>query len=501
MQVVPLFGAGVYGKSAVVTRQRRVNCYYEPRPDGDKAKVVIYGTPCLVLVFNLTLPNQIPSNTPLRALLCANETALYAVQYSTFLSLGSAGQVNFSAQINSIAGLVSMAPNPNGSQIMLVDGTGGWVYQPTPNTLTALTSAGTGWFVPGAKTVTQVGGYFVAELPGTNQFGVSNVNDATTGSALSFGAIAAFPDICIGVDNVIGNLVAFGNTHLEFWQPVGFPPPANPFAPVQSATTQIGLAAVFSRAHAGDTLLFLGKTPQGTKRIFRIDGYAVAPVSEEIDWIINQPGFVVTDATALTYQRDKHPFYQLTFPTMKRSFLYDLSTGICGETQSGLSTGAFVRHQGNLSAYYGAVNNGDTLVTDYQNGNVYRLDDATYADNGVPVLREVITKHQVKGFSRFRIPQLYLDMETGVGLTGVASGNVPQGVNPQVSVECSKDNGRTWLAPRLYSLGPQGNYRVRLKLRRFGQSTVFTFRIRMTDPVKFVITEGATTTKQGRGGR
>ena len=37
---------------------------------------------------------------------------------------------------------------------------------------------------------------------------------------------------------------------------------------------------------------------------------------------------MVADATALTYQRDKHPFYQLTFPTMNRSFLFDASTGI-----------------------------------------------------------------------------------------------------------------------------------------------------------------------------
>lgn len=494
MQVVPLFGSGVYGKSAVVTRQRRVNCYYEPRPDGDKAKVVIYGTPCLLLVFNISQP----SNLPLRALLCANETALYAVQYNHFLSLGSAGQVFFTGNINTIAGLCSLSPNPNGSQIMLVDGVGGWLYQPGAGTFVALTSAGTGWFVPGAKTVTNVGGYFVCELPGTNQFGVSNLNDATTGSALSFGAIAAFPDICIAVDNVAGNLVGFGNVHTEFWQPVGTPPPANPFAPIQSATVQVGLAAIFSRSHVGDNLMFLGKTPQGTKRVYQISGYAVAAVSEEIDWIINQPGFVVTDATALTYQRDKHPFYQLTFPTMGRSFLFDASTGIWNETQTGLTTAGPIRHQGNLSSYYGGLNNGDTLVTDYASGNVYRMDDATYTDNGVPVLREIVTKCQVKGFNRFRIPQLFLDMETGVGL----SANDPvQGANPQISIECSKDNGRTWLAPRLIGLGRDGQYLVKIKARRFGQARFFHFRFRMTDPVKFVITDGALLTKMGKGGR
>lgn len=491
MQPVPLFGSGVYGKSAVVTRQRRVNCYYEMRPDGDKTKVVVYGTPGLVPLFNL----QQPANLPLRALLCANETALYALQYNNFLSLGPAGQVFFSGPINTIAGLASLAVNPSGSQVMLVDGVGGWLYQPGAGTFVALTSAGTGWFVPGAQTVTSVGGYFVAELPGTNQFGVSNVNDATTGSALSFGAISAFPDLCIAVDNLGGNLLGFGNTHLEFWQPVGTPPPANPFAPIQSATIQWGLAAVFSRAHIDNALVFLGKTTAGTKRVCRIDGYVVTPISEEIDYIINQPGFVTADATALAYQRDKHPFYQITFPTMGRSFLFDLSTGIPGEVQSGLSTGPFVRHQGNLSAYYGGVGSGDTLITDFANGNVYRMDDNTYTDNGLPVLREVITKHSTKGFNKFRVPLIYLDMETGVGLSGTG-----QGSNPMVSIECSKDNGRTWLSPRFIPLGQLGAYITRVVARRYGQARVFTFRIRMTDAVKFVIVDGAMQTKMKKGG-
>lgn len=492
MNVVPLFGAGVYGKSAVVTRQRRVNCYYEPRPDGDKAKVVIYGTPGLVLVFNITQP----TNLPLRAMLCANETGLYILQGNRFMSIGPAGNVFAQATLHTIAGLASMAPSPNGSQIVIVDGVDGWLFRPAIPSMSALDAVP--WFVPGALTVTNVGGYFACELPGTNQFGVSNINDASTGSALSFGAIAAFPDICIAVDNVAGNLVPFGNVHLEFWQPVGTPPPANPFAPIQSATVQVGLAAIFSRAHVGDKLMFLGKTPQGTKRVYQIDGYAVSPVSEEIDWIINQPGFVVSDAVALTYQRDKHPFYQITFPSMNRSFLFDVSTGIWGEAQSGLSTGPFVRHVGNLSSYYGGINNGDTLVTDWANGNVYRLQDNTYADNGVPVLREVITKHQVKGFNRFRVPQLFLDMETGVGISGA---DPTQGVNPQISIECSKDGGRTWLAARLLPLGRLGQYQVKVKSRRFGQSRSFTFRIRMTDPVKFVITDGALLTKMGKAGR
>lgn len=483
MQPVPLFGSGVYGKSAVVTRQRRVNCYYENRADGDKAKVVVYGTPGLVLMFTT-------GSLPIRGIISVNESTLYAVIYNQFGMLtppatpGGAALFTVLGTINTLGGFVSMAASPNASQIVIVDGTGGWVYQPLVPSFTALPNT---WFVAGAQTVTNVAGYFVCDQPGGPNFGVSNINDATTGNGLSTGAAAAYPDFLEAVDSLAGNLINFSQQHLEFWQNVGAPPPGQPFQLIQSSPLKIGLPAVFARTHIDNTLVFLGETEAGTRRVYRIDGFNVTPISEEIDWIINQAGFVYADATMLSYQRDKHPFAQLTFPTMSRSFLFDLSTNIPSEVQTGLSVTTYERHQGSLSSYY----NGDTIITDWANGNVYRMDDQTYTDNGGVVLREVITKHHIKGFNRFRVPQLYLDMETGVGVSTGDALNPVAGQKPVVSIECSKDNGRTWLQARLIPLGARGAYMARVNARRFGQGRVFTWRIRMTEPVKFVITDGA----------
>lgn len=495
MRPFPLFGSGIYGKSMVVTRQRRVNCYYENRKDGDKAKVVIYGTPGLLPAFTVGSP----LNTAVRAILGPTNNSLFVATYNQFQSLsppavaGGAATVNFTGTIGTIAGLASLAANPSVSQILLVDGSSGWVFNTAAQTLTQL-GVGAAWFTPGSVTCTNVGGYFVTEIFGTGQFAVSNINDATTGFALSIATAAAFPDIMVAVDQLNGNLILFAQQHLEFWQPVGTPPPAQPFQLIQSSPIKWGLAAPFARGHIDNALFFLGVTEGGTRRVCRIDGYTVTPVSDDIDYIINQPGFIYSDAVGLTYQRDVHGFFQLTFPTMGRSFLYDCSTGIMGETQSGLSTGAPVRHAANLSCYY----NGDTLLTDAVNSTVYRMSDTTFTDNGQPVLREVITKTATRGYNRFRVPQLYLEMETGVG---VPNGSNPansfpvQGQYPQVSIECSKDNGRTWLQARLIPLGAQGQYVTRVNARRFGQARRFTWRIRMTDPVKFVIVDGAIQTK------
>jgi hypothetical protein len=55
----------------------------------------------------------------------------------------------------------------------------------------------------------------------------------------------------------------------------------------------------------------------------------------------------------------------------------------------------------------------------------------------------------------------------------------------------SKDNGRTWSGERWTKLGKMGEYMTRVIWRRFGSTRDAVFKIRMTDPVKFVITDGA----------
>ena len=103
MQVVPAFGNGIYGASATVTRQRRLNVYFENRQDGDKAQVACFGTPGLVLQFTLS--------TFLRGIL-GTQSALYAVTGSTFYSLSSAGATLYSTSIGTSVGNVVMAFSP-----------------------------------------------------------------------------------------------------------------------------------------------------------------------------------------------------------------------------------------------------------------------------------------------------------------------------------------------------------------------------------------------------
>lgn len=429
--------------------------------------MAIYGTPGLALQFSLSTA----FTTPPRALL-GTQTTLYAVVYNQFLALGALGAPLGAGTINTFSGLVSLAGSP--TQIVITDGNAGYLWTVATNTLTTIAA----FPAIGALTCTFVSGFFVAEQPGTQLFWVSNNNDGSTWNALAFASASIYSDTILAVDNLLGVLVIFSQQHMEFWSNQGLSP--EPFVPLISAANEYGLAAIFSRAHVDQTIIFLAVTRTGAVQAIQIVGYNVNEISDaDIESIWNSFS-TVADAVGLSYEQDTHKFYQLTFPTANRSFLFDCSSRLWSEVQTGASVTP-TRHRGHLSTYYA----GNTLVSDYANTRFYNFSPTQYTDNQETIIREVVTRHILSQFNRVRISLLYLDMETGVGLQ---SG---QGVNPQIMLSSSKDNGRTWSAERWVSLGAVGTYLTRVIWRRFGSARDYVFKIRMSDPVKFVITQGA----------
>lgn len=476
---IALFGEGINSRSPVVTRQRRLNCYLEVRKDQEKSSIVLYGTPGLRLAFNAATP----LNNPMRGMI-GNDTALYVVVGNQVKSLSAAGSTLTSGTIGTSVGLVGMALNP--TQLMVVDGSQGYVFSPSTGSVTLPSGA----FPNGANTVAYCNGFFAAEQPGTNQFFVSNFNDGTMWSGLSFAAAVQAIDGIMAVDTLGGLLIPMSSGHVEFWQNLGLT--QEPFQYIQNSAAMIGLEAINSRVHCGDDLLFLAhkgggsfQNSAGSFHIARIRGYRVEIVSnDDVDDILQTMARTSTiqDCTAYSYEDRGHTFAQFNFPTANRSLLYDVSTGFWGEVQSGITTGYAARNLGNLSA--GAFDL--TFVADYSNGNVYIPDPTVYTDNGNTILRELVTKVALEDYNTFRISQIYLDMQTGVGLSSPSV----QGYNPMVELSVARDN-RDFGAQRLFSLGLQGQYTTRVTGRRWGRARQATLRVRMTDPVPFVITSGA----------
>jgi len=220
MKVVPIFGAGIQGRSLPVTAQRRLNCYFEQRPDGDKTQIAVFGTPGLVNI--TTMPGVV------RRML-GTQSLFYCVAGNGFYSVTTALVQTLLGSLNTNTGAVGLANNP--SQIIVVDGTAGYIYTPATNTFSQITSSG---FPNGAKSVVFVSGYFVCEQPSTQYFWVSNLFNGNIWDSLAFASASQYSDNILAVDALIGNLILFSERHTEFWQNVGSQP--EPFQPIISAT-------------------------------------------------------------------------------------------------------------------------------------------------------------------------------------------------------------------------------------------------------------------------
>jgi len=489
MKVIPLFGNSISAYSAAVSAQRRLNVFAEVRKDNDKHNIILRGTPGLSLLF--TLPSA-----PIRGWRVVG-SLLYIVAGSVLYSRDSTGTVMaLGTMTNSASGLVSM--QDNGVQLGIADGVSLWCYtivtgsysQSSLNAAGSFGSVTDANFPNGSLSLAFLDGFLIAVRPNSRQHYVSNNLDITAWTSVS--SIPTFftkqnsSDNSVANDVLNGTIILWGAQSIEFWQDVGTFP--LPFARINGASQTWGLAAVNSRAFLNNTMIFLGHNPQGGIQVVMLEGYSPKRVStSDVENIFSSLP-VVSDAVSMSYVIDGHPMYQTTFPSANRSFLYDTLSDMWSEVQTGLDLQS--RHIANLSVTFGVSD----LVSDSTTGNVYLLTDTAYTDNGTPIKRQVVTRHVTNDGNDFGISELLFDMETGVGL------QAGQGMSPQVMLQSSKDDGRTWGPERYASLGAVGQYRSpRVIFRRLGRGRDFVFRLTMTDPVKFTLVRGAATLAQGEG--
>lgn len=400
--------------SQMVSRQRRLNCFFDVRVDKDKKAIICRGTPGVTLT--ITLPNA-----PIRGYWVVDST-LYVVAGAGLYAVNTSGAVTTisTTVITTTTGVVGMADN--GFQLMIVDGMKGYVYtlvtgsyaQSGLNTAGSFAAVTDPNFPNGAQTVQFLNGFMnVEQKPTSRRFYVSAAYDATNWSynALPiFGTKDDYADSLVAIHALQGTLLPFGGQSIEFWQNAGLTP--FPYQRVPGTTLAIGLAAINSVATLNGSLAFLGQSKDGGVQVFKFSGYQALPISSsDVDNIIT--GFTTwTDGIAFSYLTDGHPMYQLTFPTAGRSFLYDDQTSFWSEVQTGLALKA--RHLGNLGVSFNTKN----YISDATTGNIYQLNDTVYTDNGVAIKRQVTSRHVHLDGNEFAIAEFFADFETGVGVQG-----------------------------------------------------------------------------------
>lgn len=455
----PLFGVNQRGNSRTVTSQQHVNVYAEFQTDAEKAKVVYYGTP------GLDLFSDDLGDTPIRGWIVVGDL-FYAVHRGTFYEVNNAGIFTSRGTLVTASGRVDLAYD--GSVILLVDGTSGYTYTIASTSFAEISDND---FPDGVTTCAWLDGQFTVGGDGTDVFMISA--NGVDWDPLDFATAESNPDGIVRVYVNSGELLLFGALTLEPWGNNG--PGDFPFSPIKGGITTFGLAARWSVCDFNSGVAALMIPPGGQVQVMFISGYSPKPISSpEMDAIINRYP-TVSDATAFSYMLGGHPMYQINFPSAMESWLFDALSGMWSKLEYGLSN---ERHRAELHIDF--INR--PLVSDYSNGSIYELEPDVYTDNGTQIAREIVGRHIADASERFIIDELYVDFETGVGTT------TGQGDDPQAMLTYSKDNGASWSTELWTSIGELGQYLARAVWRRLGVARDFLFKIRVTDPVKFVVT-------------
>lgn len=463
MAQFPFVGASYAARSASFDAEQCINLYPETGSPTSKSVVMLLGTPGKRLWTTLAGGN-------VRGLLRFSVAIGIAVVGSNVYSVNPSGVGTLIGVIDGLSSPVSMASN--GTQVMLVTGPNGYVVNPVAGTVSEIVNTA---FV-GADTVQFIDGYFVFNKTGTGQFQITQLY-STDIDALDFATAEGAPDLLLSLLVDHREIWLFGETSTEVFFNSGnvdFP-----FERINGAFIEQGCAAKFSPAKMDNTVYWLTSDERGYGTVQRAQGYSPQRISTHaLEFAIGQMSRI-DDAVAYTYQQEGHSFYVLNFPTAQKTWAFDAATNLWHERAwRDPSTGTLKQDRAICQMAFA----GETIVGDWETGELYVLDLDYFTDNGDPISRVRSCPHIADQDYKYQFfDSLQVDMQTGVGLT------TGQGSDPKAMLQWSTDGGYSWSNELWASIGKIGERRSRVKWRRLGRSRDRVFRVTITDPVRVAI--------------
>jgi len=467
--------------------QECINFYPEIdplKPPGSRGVVALYPTPGLTSILQL-------NNAPVRGMrtLSGGKYLIVVVGNIVYSVTYSNGYV--STQIGTLStstGYVSITDNimsNTGLNAYIVDGVNRYYWIASTNSFNTLPSSDGPW--QGANVCDVVDNYIIYNQPGTQLWAATDLGLVTSTNAY-YGSKDGAPDPLVSLIVDHRQVFLLGEYTAEMWTDVGNVIPgiiSFPFQRVTGTSVQHGIAAPFSVARFGEQFAFVSQDYRGQNIIGVMQGYSFKRISTHAveQTLMNQ---YIADAVAYTYQLDGHEFYVVTFPTIKITWVYDLNSEMWHKWLS-WDGEQFNRDRSNC----GAIFNNVYLVGDYQNGQIYQLDNAVYTEAGNTIRRLRRCPHLVTDLQRQYFAELQIQFQPGVGLEN------GQGQNPQAMLRWSNDGGSTYSNEHWCTIGAVGKYKNRAIWRRLGQARDRIFEVSITDPVKAVIVSANLKAEEG----
>lgn len=409
---------------------------------------------------------------PIRGAISSTSGRAFVVSGDTFYEVNTDGTTTDHGNLNTQTGLVSIAEN--NTQIIVVDGTDGWIFTKASDSWAQIVDAD----FPTCSLVTYQDGYFIVIEDGTQNFYISAIGDGASWGAADFTTVQSSPDNLISLISDNSNLWLFGNRSIEVYQNTGNAD--FPFERIPGAVIQNGCQAAFTVKKFDRSLVWLGVDEDGKGAVWQARGYDAQRISTQaIERRINS-ATSLEDAYAWVYRQQGHIFYVLQIPNLNTSLVYDGYTGQWHERMYlDPETNTREIHRGSCHFFFDDKN----LVGDRVTGKVYDMRLDLYDDAGDPMVRERIAPCISDENRNVKHSSFELDMEAGVGI------NAGQGSDPQIMMQYSDDNGYTYSSELWRAMGKQGKYFQRVVWRRLGVSRDRVYKVSVSDPVFVQINE------------
>lgn len=407
-----------------------------------------------------------------RGAFTATNGRAFVVSGSQLYELLAGGTGTVLGSLLTSSGDITMAEN--GVQLAICDGVDLYILTYATNTFQRVVNPN----LPSAASVTFLDGYFVVNRSfASGIFQISAPFDGLNWAALDFASAESSPDSLLRVAVVFGQLFLFGDISIEPWNNTGAA--TFPFQRVNSSSQiSVGVAAPSTILELDNTAFWVGKDKNGTGVVYRADGYSPKRISTEAVELRLQAAPSISTLKAMAYQEAGHTFYIITGGGMETAQVYDVSTNLWTEWSYFNSSGNYELPLTN-DLFYAF---GKTLALDRTSGKVYEQSSKYYSDDGEEIACDRIFTHIFDNGNPFLIKNLILNFETGVGNTTVE--------NPKAMLYLSNDGGRTFYTYYEAFMGKAGEFLSRVVFWRLGRHRQCTFRVRVTDSVKRVITGG-----------
>lgn len=302
-------------------------------------------------------------------------------------------------------------------------------------------------------------GYPAADLGRTVNFsGFANdgvTPDGTIWNGLDFVSKEGYPDYIQTIFADREQLYIFGTESGEVWQN---DLNTGRLVRIQGTMVREGNPARYGVVSMLEHVYFIGGSPGGSAIAYRLDGFSLTRISThavEEAWATN--GANISTVISYWYQDDGHAFWVIRFPGSVNAWVYDATEKFWHE-RADWSGSAFTGHRVAFHTYIPEWSSGSLagvhVVGDATSAKVLIQSSTFYDDATTDTKRIRVAPYLYAGLGkRVYCDRLNLDMATGL---------IPSGSEPTVTLEWSNDNGASWSTPDAAGFGAAGETNKRV---------------------------------------